>query len=128
MVPGIFFISVVIKINNTFFGGSSRIFNNALKALRLSIWISSIIHTLYKLFTGDKCVFSINSLILSMPVFMAALISCTSNDFPKSTFRQLKHSLQGSLSLYLYMELQFSALATILDIVVFPTPCLPTNK
>ena len=41
-VTGTFLISVVAKMNLTWFGGSSRVFNNALKAATDIMWISSI--------------------------------------------------------------------------------------
>ena len=42
IVAGIFFISVVAKINLTFYGGSSNVFNKALNAALDNMWTSSI--------------------------------------------------------------------------------------
>ena len=66
---------VVAKINTTCDGGSSKVKSNALKALVLSIWTSSIIYTLYLDVIGDSFTLSIISLIWSTPVFDAASIS-----------------------------------------------------
>jgi hypothetical protein len=68
IVSGTLCVSVVASINLTCFGGSSNIFNNALKAPLLSICTSSIIYILYCVFVGENCAFSIISLILSTQV------------------------------------------------------------
>ena len=75
IVTGIFLTSVVAKINFKLGGGSSKVFNNPLKACFDNIWTSSIINILYLALVGLYFEFSINSLMSSIPVFEAASIS-----------------------------------------------------
>ena len=75
IVGKIFYISVVIHVKITFLGGSSNVFNNALKALVESIWTSSIIKILYLPFNGKKSAFSIMERIFSTPLLLATSIS-----------------------------------------------------
>ena len=77
-VTGTLRISVVAKTNLTCGGGSSRVFSNALKALRDSMWTSSTMNTLVRACMGRKRVASIISRTSSTPVREAASISTTS--------------------------------------------------
>jgi hypothetical protein len=68
IVSGTLCVSVVARMNFTCLGGSSSILSNALNAHLLNMCTSSIIYTLYLVFVGENCAFSIKSLILSTQV------------------------------------------------------------
>ena len=72
MVAGILCGSVVAKIKITCDGGSSNVFNKALKAAVLSICASSIIYTFFRKTLGKKLTFSRISRISSTPLLLAA--------------------------------------------------------
>ena len=66
-------------------GGSSRVFNSALKAAEESMCTSSMINTLYRSLAGAIATFPmIASRTLSTPVFDAASISITSIERPSA--------------------------------------------
>ena len=125
-VIGIFFISVVAKINFKYSGGSSKVFNNALNACLLSMCTSSIINILYLAVVGPYLENSIRSLTSSTPVLLAASISNTSIWF------ELEMALQFSQSSSLHKLSipfeQFKDFATILAVVVFPIPLIPVKR
>ena len=125
IVAGNFCGSVVAKINLTCSGGSSNVFNNALKAPVDNIWTSSIIYTLYFAFVGKKFTSSRILLISSTLLLDAASISTISVNEPFIAPLQISHSLQGSPS---WGFKQFIALAKILAADVFPVPLPPLNK
>ena len=77
-VIGIFLISVVANINFKYSGGSSKVFNKALKACLLSMWTSSIIKILNFDEVEPYLENYIKSLTSSTPVLLAASISKTS--------------------------------------------------
>ena len=82
IVTGTLWGSVVAKMNLTWEGGSSSVFRRALNASFVSMWTSSMIYTLYLLDAGINLIFSLSSLISSMPRFDAPSISWTSIDDP----------------------------------------------
>src|SRR5258706_13873706 len=106
-------------------GGSSKVFNKALEADLLNWWHSSMIKILYLEETGANLIPSINSLTSSTPVWLAASISIKSIDFEAIISRQELHLLQGFAP---DLASQFTALAKILAMVVFPLPRGPENK
>ena len=63
----------------------------------------------------------------STPVWDAASSSKTSSNLSSKISLQLTHSLQGSET-GLSKDEQFNPIASILAIVVFPTPLIPVNK
>ena len=113
---------VVAKINTTCEGGSSKVKSNALKALVLSIWTSSIIYTLYLDVIGDSFTLSIISLIWSTPVFDAASISYIS--LFKLKLLQISQFKQG---LPFVLSKQLIAFANIFAVLVLPVPLGPEN-
>ena len=79
MVAGNLCDSVVAKMKMTCAGGSSKVFNRALKELVDSMCVSSMMKILYLALVGLNCAFSIIfSRTLSTPVCDAASISITS--------------------------------------------------
>ena len=126
MVAGIFLTSVVEKTNRRYGGGSSKVFNNAFIPALLIMWHSSKINILYFAVVGAYFENSIRSLTSSTPVLLAASISNT------SIWLELIIELQWSQKLSLHKLSipfsQFKDLATILAIVVLPTPRIPVNK
>ena len=129
-MAGIFLISVVAKINFTFSGGSSSVFNNALKAAFDNIWTSSIIYTLNLPSLGEYITASMISLIPSTPVLLAASTSITSRKFPLLIDIHGEHWLHISKvgSLIFPSPTQFKAFAIILAVVVLPTPLIPVKR
>ena len=125
MVSGIFCGSVVARINNTCAGGSSNVFNSALKASLVSICTSSIIYTLRFPCDGANRTLSRKSRISSIPRLLAASISNTSRKFSSLIALQLAHWLHGSPSC---KSKQFTAFAKILAELVFPVPLGPQNR
>ena len=125
IVTGIFFTSVVAKINFRWGGGSSSVFNSPLNACLLSICTSSKIIILYLAEVGLYFEESINSLTSSIPVFEAASISITSRCLELVIPSQDSQLQFSSLRKFL---LQFNALAIKRAVVVFPTPRMPVNK
>ena len=112
-------------MNLTCAGGSSNVFNKALKAPVESICTSSIIYTLYFATVGKKFTSSLIALTSSTLLFDAASISTMSVNEPSNAALHISHSLQGSPSLGFK---QFTALAKILAADVFPVPLPPLNK
>ncbi len=78
MVRGILLGSVVAKKKYTRAGGSSRIFNSALKAPFESMCTSSMMNTRLEPSLGEYWAMSRSSRMLSTPVLLAASISSTS--------------------------------------------------
>src|SRR5690606_35768984 len=95
-VTGSFCGSVVANKNLTCSGGSSRVFNSALKLLLVSMCTSSIKYTLYLPCVGEYWVLSSRSRIESTPVCEAASISIKSKKRPWSIDVQIEHVPQGS--------------------------------
>ena len=95
-VTGTLRISVVAKMNFTCGGGSSSVFNSALKALRESMWTSSTMNTLVRACSGRKRVASMISRTSSTPVREAASISTTSGWRSSRMARQLAQTPHGS--------------------------------
>ena len=125
IVAGIFCGSVVANINIIYSGGSSNVFNNALKAPIESIWTSSIIYTLYFDIDGTKLTLFFISLISSTPLFDAASISIISGLLLLLNDLQFSHSLQASPSL---LFKQLIAFANNFALLVLPVPLGPVNK
>ena len=125
---GIFLISVVANINFRYSGGSSRVFNKALKACLLSMCTSSIIKILYLAVVGPYLENSIKSLTSSTPVLLAASISSTSIWLEFDMALQFSHASTLSLHGLSISFKQIKDFATILAMVVFPTPLMPVNK
>ena len=125
IVAGNFKASVVAKINFTNPGGSSSVFNKALKAAVVNICTSSIINTLNLADEGLYFVCSIKSLISSIPLFEAASISITSKWELLFVDSQWEHFSQGfDVGPFSHK----SAFAIILAVEVFPLPRRPENK
>ena len=130
-VIGIFLISVVAKINFkpppfSYWGGSSKVFNKALNACLLSMCTSSIINILYFDVFGPYLENSMRSLTSSTPVLLAASISRTSMWLELVIASQLSH--KSSLHILSIPFVQLRDLATILAIVVLPTPRIPVKR
>ena len=125
-VLGIFSGFVVAKINTTWDGGSSNVFNKALKLCVDSICTSSIRYILYLPDVGLYWTESSSSRIWSTPVLEAASTSRKSICLPSRISLHLLQSLQGVL-VGSDNESQFRHLAKILARVVFPTPLVPEN-
>ncbi len=143
MVGGNLCGSVVASTNTTCTGGSSNVFNSALKAPLDNIWVSSITYTLNLPMLGAKLSLSIRSRMLSTPVLEAASISIRSNIWPRSKATHIAHLPHGSPStpflsvltlpsVALAKEGPFSkqliARAKIRAIEVLPVPLGPENK
>ena len=125
IVIGILCASVVARINITYSGGSSNVFNNALNAPIDSICTSSIIYTLYFPSVGRYVTSSRISRMLSTPLLDAASISITFIDVPAAIDRHIAHSPHGLPSTGCS---QLTAFANIFATVVFPVPLVPQNK
>ena len=128
-VTGTLRISVVANTNFTCGGGSSSVFSSALKALRDSMWISSMMKTLVRACIGRKRVASMISRTSSTPVREAASISTTSGCRSARIARQLSHTPQGSGvgPPVPSAPTQFSARAMMRAVVVLPTPRTPVS-
>ena len=125
MVTGSFSISVVAKMNITWSGGSSIVFNRAFHASLVSIWASSMMNTFLRPSTGINFTLSRKARISSIPRFDAASISRTSIDWPLKIDLHTLHSLQGwSVG----PCSQLMARAKILAILVLPVPRGPANR
>jgi hypothetical protein len=74
---------------------------------------------------GANLIFSLKSLISSIPRLEAASISITSTESPSLMFLQLSQLLQGSEPL---RPAQFNALASTLAVVVLPVPRVPQKR
>ena len=85
--------SVVAKMKMTCSGGSSNVFKRALKAPVDNIWTSSIMYTLYLPKIVPYLTLSINSLISSTPLLLAASSSKTSGCVLSIIALQFLHSL-----------------------------------
>ena len=125
MVGITFSTSVVHRIKITCAGGSSNVFNSALKEFDESMCISSIIYTLYLDIVGRKDVFSKVSLICSTRVLDAASISIISGFDPLTIDLHTSHSPHGSSP---FGFKQLIAFAKTLAIVVLPTPLGPLKR
>ena len=125
MVAGIFCGSVVASMNSAWAGGSSSVFNTALKAEGESMCTSSMIYTLRLPDTGGYCTFSRRSRISSTPLLDAASISTISILAGEERARQTAHSPQGEPSRGCS---QFTARANILASVVLPVPRGPQKR
>ena len=128
IVTGIFFTSVVAKINLRWAGGSSKVFNRALKACFDNMWTSSMINTLYFALAGKYCADSKISLISSIPVLEAASISKISIWLESTIASQWQYSSFEHFSSLPNFLLQLIALAIILAVVVLPTPRIPVSR
>src|SRR5699024_2506777 len=125
MVCGNLSGSVVASINIRCCGGSSNVFNKALNAPLESIWISSIIYTLYFILEGGYTTLSLISLISSTLLLLAASISITSIVVSSIISTQLSHLLQG----FPFSGFkQLTALENTLAADVLPVPLVPENK
>ena len=82
-------------------------------------------YTLYFAFVGKKLTASLICLTSSTLLFDAASISIISVREPSKAPLHISHSLQGSPSCGFK---QFTALAKIFAVVVFPVPLPPLNK
>ena len=128
-VIGTFRNSVVANTNFTCGGGSSKVFNSALKALRDSIWTSSMTKTLVRACMGRKRVASMISRTSSTPVRLAASISTTSGWRSARIPVQLAQTPQGSAvgPPDPSGPVQFKARAIMRAVVVLPTPRTPVS-
>ena len=95
-VTGTLRSSVVANTNFTCGGGSSSVFSSALKALRDSMWTSSMTNTLVRACIGRKRVASMISRTSSTPVRQAASISTTSGWRSARMATQSGQTPQGS--------------------------------
>src|SRR5699024_12540815 len=75
IVGGIVCGSVVVIIKIAWAGGSSKVFNNALKAPVVNILTPSIMYTLYSVSLGAYLTLSLIFLISFTPLLLAAFIS-----------------------------------------------------
>ncbi len=124
MVAGTLCFSVVAKINTTWAGGSSMVFNNALKELAESMCTSSKINTLKRSREEAKATVSIMaSRTFSTCVLLAASNSSTSKSALWAISRHCGHLPQGcSVGPLPVWPVQLSALAKIRAVVVLPHP------
>ena len=106
-------------------GGSSNIFNRALKAELESMWTSSIIYTRFCNAAGENTASSRNARTSSTPLLEAASNSTTSISVPASILLQ---ALQVQHGLPLIGCSQLTAFASILAHVVLPVPRVPRNR
>ena len=125
MVAGNLFISVVHKMNTTFSGGSSSVFNRALNALSVNICTSSMIYTFRLPTMAGYFTLSRKSLISSTRLLLAASISNMSVLLTCAKPLHTSHSPQGEPFL---LCKQLIALAKILAHDVLPVPRLPVNR
>ncbi len=124
MVGSTFCGSVVARMNTTWPGGSSRVFNNALDAAVESMCTSSRMYTLVR--PGVPMAARLmSSRTASTPLLEAASSSWTSIDVPASMARQDSHSPQGSPSVTL---VQLRALARMRAVEVLPVPRGPLKR
>src|SRR5690606_8123753 len=114
-----------LRRNLTWGGGSSKVFNNALKLEVDSMCTSSIRYTLKRPRVGAYWTFSSSSRISSTLVREAASISMRSTNRPSAISRQAPQVPQG---LEVTPDSQFRHLAKIRATVVLPTPRVPVNK
>ena len=116
-------------MNFTCGGGSSSVFSNALNALRLSMWTSSMMKTLVRACIGRNRVLSMRSLISSIPVRDAASISCTSWCRSARMATQFGQTPHGSAvgPPFPSGPMQFNARAMMRAVVVLPTPRTPVS-
>ena len=128
-VTGTLRISVVAKMNFTCGGGSSSVFNRALKAGLLSMCTSSSTNTLVRACIGRKRTASMISRTSSMPLLLAASISTTSGWRSARMAVQLGHTPQGSTvgPPWPSGPVQLSARAMMRAVVVLPTPRTPVS-
>jgi len=90
------------------------------------MWTSSIIKILYFDDVGPYLENSIKSLTSSTPVLLAASISRTSICLEFAIASQFSHNF--SLHKFSISFKQFKDFATILAVVVFPTPLIPVKR
>ena len=124
-VTGIFFASVVASRNLTCSGGSSRVFNSALKLCPVSMWTSSIRYTLKRPWLGRNWALLSSSRVSSTPVREAASTSIKSMKRPAAMAVQMPHSPQGAEVMPVS---QLKQAARIRAKVVLPTPRVPVNR
>ena len=115
---------MVAKIKIACSGGSSNVFNKALKAPIDNICTSSIMYTLYFNSLGTNDILFFNSRISSTPLLLAASISIMSIQSLEKDALQRSHLPQAIPSLG---SKQLTFLANILDTVVLPVPRGPKN-
>ena len=118
--------SVVARINKAWWGGSSSVFRNALKAAELSICTSSMINTLYFPIGGGIRTWSISERISSTELLEAASSSWML--YERCSLKALhdSHSLQASPSAVGFRQL--IVLAKIRAQEVLPTPRGPQKR
>ena len=112
------------NMNTTCSGGSSSVFNSALKAEPESMWTSSMMNTRYFSCRGANWAWEMRSRTFSTLLLLAASISMMSAFCPAAV-RQLSQSRQGSP---FSGWRQLMALARIRAVVVLPVPREPQNR
>jgi len=118
---------VVASTNTTWSGGSSSVFSSAFDAAALSMCTSSTRYTLRRAVGPiPRCTLSVRSRMLSTLLFDAASSSKRSRKRPPRMARQFSHPSQGSPSSP--SARQFSALARMRAVVVFPVPRGPEKR
>ena len=123
MVAGTLCFSVVARIKTTWAGGSSMVFNSALKELAESICTSSRINTLKRSREAARATVSIMaSRTFSTCVLLAASSSSTSISALCAISRHCGHLPQGSGVGLSPLPVQFNALAKMRAVVVLPQP------
>ena len=125
IVKGIVWTSVVARIRTVLGGGSSSVFNNALKAGKVIMWTSSMMYTFQRPAAGSKRTLSRRFRTSFMPLFEAASISIRSNILSWLTATQFSQVSSGSPSDGLR---QFRALANMRAEDVLPTPRGPVKR
>ncbi len=126
MVSGTFCGSVVHRMNTTWEGGSSSVFNSALKAAVESMCTSSMMYTFERPRVGAYCTREmISSRTFSTPVREAASSSYTSGWVPLAISR---HSSQVPSGSGVGPFSHSSALAKSRAVVVLPVPRGPVNR
>lgn len=126
MVAGTLSSSVVARIKMAWAGGSSRVLRSALKASLVSMWVSSMMTTLFLYEEGERRMPSLRERISSIPRLDAASISMTSMPRPALISSHGPHLLQGSpfvakdASFCLFSQL--ATLAKSRAMVVLPLP------
>ena len=124
-VTGIFFASVVASRNFTCSGGSSSVFNKALKLWPVSMCTSSIRYTLQRPWPGRNCALLSNSRVSSTPVRDAASTSIRSMKRPSAMAVQASQVPQG---VEVTPDSQLKHAARMRANVVLPTPRVPVNR
>ena len=128
LIVGLIFSGLVVaSMNITCSGGSSSVLRKAFSAESVSICASSIIYTLYSPTVGGYCTDSVICLRLSTPLLEAASSSTTSRNLPAVIALQLAHSPHGRAMLG-SSQVQLTAFARILAVVVLPVPLVPANR